>query len=259
MLALLSLFVAVALSILITRIAAEALAMTGISRDIAKFQALSAFTGVGFTTSESEHIVNHPVRRRIVTIVIRLGSIGVVTVISSSMLTFVNAGSAREMLIRLAYLVAGLGALWLFSSSKWISRHLNHLIQKALGRYSELHIHDYEYLLGVEGGYRIAEIHVQPDHWLVGKSLAESNVSSEGALILGIHRPDGKYVGAPQADTRIVPGDRLIMYGHADVITNLGKRLAGEAGNRAHETAVAEQKKHLAEQREEDKVYSHYD
>ncbi|WP_419193904.1 hypothetical protein [Novipirellula herctigrandis] len=35
------------------------------SKDLAQFQTLSAFTGAGFTTNESEDIVNHPLRRRI--------------------------------------------------------------------------------------------------------------------------------------------------------------------------------------------------
>lgn len=43
-------------SILITRVATVALTHTGLSRESAKFQACSAFTGVGFTTSESEKV-----------------------------------------------------------------------------------------------------------------------------------------------------------------------------------------------------------
>ena len=46
------------------RIATVGLTMTGVSKDLAQFQALSAFTGSGFTTEESEEIVNHPLRRR---------------------------------------------------------------------------------------------------------------------------------------------------------------------------------------------------
>ena len=35
---------------------------TGTSSELARFQARSAFTGVGFTTSEAESVVLHPVR-----------------------------------------------------------------------------------------------------------------------------------------------------------------------------------------------------
>jgi hypothetical protein len=61
--ALVSLLVTIGLSLLVTRIASVALTMTGVSRDLAKFQARSAFTGVGFTTNEAEKVVARPVRR----------------------------------------------------------------------------------------------------------------------------------------------------------------------------------------------------
>lgn len=60
-------------SILVTRVAAIALTHTGLSREASKFQARSAFTGVGFTTEESEKVVNHPVRRRILLLLMILG------------------------------------------------------------------------------------------------------------------------------------------------------------------------------------------
>lgn len=41
-------------SLVVIRIAAVGLTMTGVSKDLAQFQALSAFTGSGFTTKESE-------------------------------------------------------------------------------------------------------------------------------------------------------------------------------------------------------------
>ena len=61
-----SILVILSLSLMVTRIASVALVHTGLGREAARFQARSAFTGVGFTTTESETIVGHPVRRRIV-------------------------------------------------------------------------------------------------------------------------------------------------------------------------------------------------
>lgn len=56
MLALISLLVIVTVSIIIVRIGSVALTMTGVSKDLAVFQAQSAFSGVGFTTDESESV-----------------------------------------------------------------------------------------------------------------------------------------------------------------------------------------------------------
>jgi hypothetical protein len=66
MIAALTLFAVLTLSVLVIRTGAVALRLTGLPEEPARFQARSAFTGTGFTTSESEAIVNHPVRRRIV-------------------------------------------------------------------------------------------------------------------------------------------------------------------------------------------------
>jgi len=68
MITIISLLLNLTLLILVTKIAAELLAHTGLARETARFQARSAFTGVGFTTSESEKMdftarYTHPVRQ----------------------------------------------------------------------------------------------------------------------------------------------------------------------------------------------------
>src|SRR3954465_4118479 len=118
MVALISVLVIVLVSLLITRVATVALAQTGMSRESARFQARSALSGVGFTTSEAESVVNHPVRRRIVQALMVLGSAGVVTAAASLMLSFGNAHDHQRAL-RAAVLVAGLVVLWLLSRSEW--------------------------------------------------------------------------------------------------------------------------------------------
>jgi Trk-type K+ transport system membrane component len=51
-----TLLIALALSLIITRVATMALMLTGLSRESARFQSRSAFTGVGFTTTEAESL-----------------------------------------------------------------------------------------------------------------------------------------------------------------------------------------------------------
>jgi hypothetical protein len=91
MVALVSVLIIVFISLLITRVATVALSLTGMSRESARFQARSALTGVGFTTSEAEEVVDHPVRRRIVGGLMLIGSAGLVTAVSSLILTFGGA------------------------------------------------------------------------------------------------------------------------------------------------------------------------
>jgi len=53
------------IAFVIVRIGAIAFELTGLERSLARFQALSCFSGTGFTTRESELIVSSPQRRRI--------------------------------------------------------------------------------------------------------------------------------------------------------------------------------------------------
>ena len=61
----LTVIVMYSLSVLIIRVATVSLQLTGLSAGVAKFQALSAFSGAGYTTNESELIVNFPKEGRI--------------------------------------------------------------------------------------------------------------------------------------------------------------------------------------------------
>ena len=60
MIAIAGLLTIVILSITVVRIGGIALELTGLSPEVATFQAQSAFSGAGFTTAESESIVTHP-------------------------------------------------------------------------------------------------------------------------------------------------------------------------------------------------------
>ncbi len=224
-----------------TKIAAAALRRTGLSKDVASFQAQSAFSGVGFTTSESEYVVNHPVRRRIIRILMLLGSAGITSAIASLILTFI--GQPRDAAaLRLAVLIAGLVALAWFATSKAVDRMLGKVIEWALDRFTSIRVVDYETLLGVGHGYMVSSIRVSENSWMAGKTLRELRLKDEGIVVMAIYRrlPDGRtvYIGAPGPDTRILPGDEIIVYGHEEAIRSLSKRIAGPEGDREHERMV---------------------
>lgn len=211
--------------------------MTGLSRDAAVFQAHSAFSGVGFTTSESESVVNHPVRRRILRILMLLGNAGLTSVIATLVLSLSNATQA-QFAVRLAIIVSVIAGLWALSRSKWFDRALNRLIRLALARWTTLSVVDYAELLGISRGYVISELEVDEGDWIAGRSLADLALSDEGILVLGVYRPGKGYLGAPRGSTMIKPGDTLTLYGPESLLRALAERKAGEDGDRAHEAAV---------------------
>src|SRR6056297_3154192 len=84
--------VIIVISAFIVKIASVALNLTGLSEKRAFFQALSAFTGTGFTTRDSEYVVNHDIRRKIIMVLMILGNAGLVSIISTLMLSFIKGG-----------------------------------------------------------------------------------------------------------------------------------------------------------------------
>jgi len=236
------------LSLVIMRVATVALTLTGLSEESARFQVWSAFTGTGFTTSEAEHVVNHPVRRRIVMLIMTLRSAGLVSIIISLILSFVEPGGDPTRVIRLIWLLIGVGILWVISKSKTVDRYLRRLIEWALRRWTDLDVRDYASLLRLSGEYRVMEVQVREGDWVANKTLRSCYLPQEGITVLGIIRDDGSYIGGPKGDTKIYPGDTLILYGRKQELQQLDKRRAGAAGDAAHKRAVREQQKYIKEQ-----------
>ena len=245
MISLISLLVVIFLSILITRIATIALTHTGLTRESAKFQARSALSGAGFTTSESEMVVNHPLRRKIVMFLILIGNAGIVAAMSSLILTFVSGGDQTSLTIRVVFLVAGIVVLWGFASSHWVDRRLSRIIDVLLKRYTKLNITDYASLLHLTGEYRLAELKIKKDDWLDKLELKQARLRDEGVNVLGVRRPDGTYIGNPVGETVLHQGDSLVLYGRIGAIDELDKRKSGTHGNKEHAEAIEEQQEVL--------------
>jgi len=248
MVAVISLVVVMTLSVIIVRIGSVALKVTGLSEELARFQALSAFTGAGFTTQESESVVQHPVRRRIIAVLLRLGSAGVISAVATLVLSFVQVQNRQEALHRVLLLCGALLLLWLAARSRHIDRWTSRLIERAMRRWTRLNVHDYASLLELDRGYGITEIVVEADDWLAGKTLAELQLNREGVNVIGLRRQEGAYVGCPTGRTTVHEGDTLLLYGRMDAFDELNTRRKGAAGDRRHEEAVEDQRQEMQEQ-----------
>ncbi len=249
MIAIISVLVIIALSILVTRVAAVALMHTGLSRDAARFQARSAFTGVGFTTREAERVTQHPVRRRLAMTLMLLGNAGVVSVIASLVVGVVDRGEDEvALMVRLSVLALGLLALWLLARSRLVDQWLSLAIAWALNRWTDLEVRDYAQLLHLSDDYGVRELRVGTDDWLEGEDLAGLALRDEGIIVLGIERANGDYVGAPRGHTRVEGGDRLVLYGRDEALGRLDARPKGAEGARKHEEGVRAEAREQASQ-----------
>ena len=242
MVAISTLLLVVAISLLITRVATVVLTATGLSREAARFQARSAFTGSGFTTRESEAVVDHPLRRKVVATLMLLGNAGIVAAASSTILGFRSGDVGRDWW-RILELVVGLMLLIALSRSRWVDRRLTAWISRILHSYTDLPARDLGGLLDLSGDYSVSELAIDDGDWVCGRPLGDLELRDEGVVVLGITRPGGRYLAAPTGRTVVGAGDLLVVYGREELLSELDRRPAGPEGDRAHAAAVAGQQR----------------
>ncbi len=221
MIAALTLFVVLTLFVLVIHTGAVALHLTGLPEEAARFQARSAFTGTGFTTSESEAIVNHPVRRRIVSLLMTIGSLGFVSVLATVVVSLVgSSGSDSALMQQLLWLVAVLLALWFVVLNPFADRVICGIIGHLLARTKGFGGRKPARLLHLPAGHGVTQILVHPESGLAGRQLRE--LVANGVVILGLQREDGTYINLPRDGEEVRPADETFFYGPDQVLARFG-------------------------------------
>ena len=238
MLALVGLLSLLTTLLIVSRIGSVALEATGMARDSASFQSRSALLGVGFTTSEAEDITNHPVRRQIVLYLMTVGNASVVAGIASFLLAFLNT-ETEQTLRRSVLLIGGIAAILLAFHTKAANSVIQRTTRSLLARFTELDTRDYAALLRVQKDYAITELHARAGEWMVERPLSELHLTSEGVVVLGVHRTNGTFQGAPNGDTVIHADDQVLAYGRIEVLQNLANRPAA-TGDLIHDQLTEE-------------------
>ena len=244
---------ALVILLIVGRLATLALMMTGLSKDIARFQSRSALTGAGFTTRESESVIDRPVRRRIIELLMVAQSAGLATIVVSLVLSFSGgSGSGLSIASRLLWLGGGLAVFLIVANSRLVERILDRAMSWALRRWTSAEVLDYAGLLRLHEGYRVTSLRLPENAWLAHRDIGELNLRDEGVILLGVERTDGSYVAIPTAGTRLYPGDMVILYGRDDALQRLHKRREGPAGDREHERARGDEEARRQEQEMQD-------
>ena len=144
-------------TLVIVRVASVALLLTGLPQPVVRFQATSALTGTGFTTSEAEGTMHHPVRRRILTMLMFAGHLGLLSLSSTVIVAMTSAQGSYGAFIQAVAMLSAVGVICALATSKtldilmynWVGRLLNRL-----GRVTPL---PYEILYESPNGYQLGE------------------------------------------------------------------------------------------------------
>ena len=204
------LLVAILVSFIIVRIGGFALQLTGIEPDVARFQALSAFSGTGFTTREAERVVGHRTRRRIVTILIVLGNAGTVTVIATLVASFTQVTGYMWFFIRLAIIVGGIFGLYQLIIRSNVGQRIVDRLQRPVMNRILREAPAVEEIFHLEKDWAISLVTIKESSKNIGLSMADITTEKD-IEILSIDRA-GTYLARPNWDEKIEEGDRLLVY-----------------------------------------------
>ena len=228
MIGIISLLLIIYTLLFITRIAAIILEYTGLSRESARFQARSAVTGCGFTTAESEEIMNNAVRRKVVGNLMLIGNVGLVASLSSMLMSFIHVNMDNlpyEVAIRVILLGVGLLILWGLSKSRLFERLVIRIFEIAVRTPMELSTYHYGSLCHLSDGFQVSEFLVEHGMHLAGKSVSECSSLFGNVKLLGIQRSPSEYVGYPDGAVLIEENDLLILYGARNDLILMEKKV----------------------------------
>ncbi|KPJ53745.1 hypothetical protein AMJ39_03310 [candidate division TA06 bacterium DG_24] len=218
---------ALVVSFIAVRIGAIGFQLTGVEWSLAKFQALSCFTGTGFTTKESELIASHPQRRRIASWLMVFGNAGLVTLIA----TFANSLRPSAIvtqvtlpfldmvfppsllpLMNLLVLVVIVYVVYRIFTQTTIARKMTNALRARIIKRRMVKPVTFEELVVATGGYGVSSIEICDDSPVLGKTIIETDLRGRDITVLAIERGE-KTIPNPSAADRIYKGDRLICFG----------------------------------------------
>ena len=210
---------AILISFLFVRASAIALMMTGLEKRKARFQALSAFSGTGFTTKEAESVINHPRRRKIITLLMIMGNAGIVTIIVTATSSLATS-QGYQLPINILILIVGVFLIYKIATYRKFTRKWENFIEKKLIKSPAFEEASTEDLLHFLEGYGLVKKIISTKSSLMGNSLAEGHLREKGVMVLGIER--GKsWIPIPKANEIIQDGDNIIVYGPLNVLRDL--------------------------------------
>lgn len=210
MVAAFSLLIIFAVTFFVVRLAAVALRLTGLPEQNARFQAMSALTGTGYTTTEAEMIVNYPIRRKIIAWLMIFGNLGIVSILSTLMISFVRTDSdMTAILTQLGWMVGMTFVFFLIMLNPFVDRMICGFIGLLLEKFTFLGGRHYKRLLQLGNQLSISE-----HQFFAKESVSPDDIKlEEGVSILAIRRGTGRTELFSSNIGLIEPGDSLILLG----------------------------------------------
>lgn len=202
---LLALIVYVIVVLMVVEILTIAFEMTGVPSEKAKYQVITMLT-TGYSTKESEIIVQHPVRRKLALFAM------IFTYISNVTLFSIIVNLTRSVITRslIAKSLIVLLTLLVFVKNRMI---LEGKLRKEFikHRWFSVNKTNVYYLLSKNNGYGLYNLYIDRMFKFVGETIKESPLKEMGIQVLNIDKGN-KIIEFPEADYKMELGDNLLVY-----------------------------------------------
>ena len=221
-------FIYLTIILVVIEIIAVLFTFTGLKKHIARFQVISMLTGTGFTTGESELIIDHPIRRNLGAFLILFGAFSLAVIISaiSSIL------SDEFFTMKIGY-VAGVLVLFLFVLKVGkVKNRISVFFKRELERNFDLQDLTIKDVFLTEENDYIVEIPLHSSSTMIGGKLIEKLNSEEDINVLLIKRGEIT-IRKNRLNTDLQAGDFILMFGDKEVIRSRFK-----AELKEHETEL---------------------
>ena len=183
--------------------------MTGISEKRARFQVISMLTAVGFTTSESETMLNNSLRRRISQMIILFGYSSTVTLIS----LFVNIYTHKITLEDVYTVVLYCLALLLLVRIRFIKIAFDKSIESIADRYLNRRGSNKLHTLSHYNDNMLVELTILNSVPILDTPLLDLNLKQFNIQILNIERKGFNIVNPNGLDILTI-GDKILVFGN---------------------------------------------
>jgi hypothetical protein len=194
---------------IVIEISTVLLKLSGLKKDVARFQAISMLTGTGFTTIESELIARHPIRKKIAMFLILFGAFSLAVIISS-LSTILAQHSGIPQLSIIAAIMA---IAYFLIRSKPVERFLERHLKSNLHKEYMIHELPIEDVLYISSNDLFIEVVIYMHSAFIGQKGSEIAPKTKDILLLFIKRGE-EFIRNGAYETEIREGDTLFVYGN---------------------------------------------
>lgn len=187
--------------------------MTGLDKQIARYQVISMLTGTGFTTQESALIIDHPIRRRISGGLILFGYFSLAVIISSIATLLSNDLRIELLFIIIALLLAAL----LVFRNKTIFGKLENRFEHEMDTEYNLDDWPMKTALSLEEDEMVAIIEIKPDSRYIGEKGKELLDENRDIVLLIIRRGD-EILRFDLFEVILQAGDKVMIIGKEPIV-----------------------------------------